>query len=161
VLTAEPFPQDTPFVIYLGNNVLQGGIEDLVDAFRRNRPEALILLTPVHDPENYGVAELDDRGAIKRLAEKPPEPASDLALVGVYMFTPRIHEAAKAIQPSGRGELEITDAIQWLVNGEHAVERTSCAAGGRTPGAWTTCWRPTGSSSRPSSGGWRASWPTR
>jgi glucose-1-phosphate thymidylyltransferase len=106
VLTAEPFPRDTPFVIYLGNNLLQGGIEDIVDAFRRNRPEALILLTPVPDPENYGVTELDDRGAIKRLAEKPPEPASDFALVGVYMFTPRIHEAAKAIQPSGRGELE-------------------------------------------------------
>jgi glucose-1-phosphate thymidylyltransferase len=122
VLTAEPFLGDSPFVMYLGDNLLQGGIEDLVDAFRRNRPEALILLTPVPDPEHYGVAELDGNGAVKRLVEKPPEPASDLALVGVYMFTPRIHEAAKAIQPSGRGELEITDAIQWLVDGEHAVE---------------------------------------
>src|SRR3954470_9367039 len=122
VLTAEPFLGDDPFVMYLGDNLLQGGIEDLVDAFRRNQPEALILLTPVPDPQNYGVAELDGAGAVVRLVEKPPEPASDLALVGVYMFTPRIHEAARAIRPSGRGELEITDAIQWLVDGEHAVE---------------------------------------
>jgi glucose-1-phosphate thymidylyltransferase len=122
VLTAEPFLQDSPFVMYLGDNLLQGGIEDLVGAFRRNQPEALILLTPVPDPENYGVAELDGNGAVKRLVEKPPQPASDLALVGVYMFTPRIHEAARAIRPSGRGELEITDAIQWLVDGEHPVE---------------------------------------
>jgi glucose-1-phosphate thymidylyltransferase len=122
VLTAEPFLGDSPFVMYLGDNLLQGGIEDLVEAFRRNAPEALILLTPVADPENYGVAELDGNGAVIRLVEKPPEPASDLALVGVYMFTPRVHEAARAIRPSGRGELEITDAIQWLVDGSHAVE---------------------------------------
>jgi glucose-1-phosphate thymidylyltransferase len=122
VLTAEPFLADSPFVMYLGDNLLQGGIDDLVAAFRSNEPEALILLTPVADPENYGVAELDGRGAVVRLVEKPPEPASDLALVGVYMFTPRIHEASKAIRPSGRGELEITDAIQWLVDGSHSVE---------------------------------------
>src|SRR3954452_3076552 len=122
VLTAEPFLGDDPFVMYLGDNLLQGGIEDLVDAFRRNQPEALILLTKVPDPENYGVAELDANGGGTRLVEKPAEPATDLALVGVYMFTPRIHEAARAIQPSARGELEITDAIQWLVDGEHAVE---------------------------------------
>ena len=122
VLTAEPFLGSDPFVMYLGDNLLQGGIEDLVAAFRRNQPEALILLTRVPDPQNYGVAELDEGGGVLRLVEKPPEPASDLALVGVYMFTPRIHEAARAIQPSPRGELEITDAIQWLVNGSHAVE---------------------------------------
>src|SRR4051812_20599169 len=122
VLTAEPFLGDDPFVMYLGDNLLQGGIEDLVSAFRRNQPEALILLTKVPDPQNYGVAELDASGGGTRLVEKPAQPASDLALVGVYMFTPRIHEAARSIQPSGRGELEITDAIQWLVDSEHPVE---------------------------------------
>ena len=122
VLTAEPFLGSDPFVMYLGDNLLQGGIEDLVANFRRNQPEALILLTKVPDPQNFGVAELDAAGGVTRLVEKPLEPASDLALVGVYMFTPRIHEAAKAIKPSPRGELEITDAIQWLVDGEHAVE---------------------------------------
>jgi glucose-1-phosphate thymidylyltransferase len=122
VLTAEPFLGSDPFVMYLGDNLLQGGIEDLVANFRRNQPEALILLTKVPDPQNFGVAELDSGGGVTRLVEKPAEPASDLALVGVYMFTPRIHEAAKAIQPSPRGELEITDAIQWLVDSAFAVE---------------------------------------
>src|SRR5438270_6138357 len=91
VLTAEPFLGSSPFVMYLGDNLLQGGIEDLVAAFRANEPDALILLTPVEDPENYGVAELAEApagevGQIVRLIEKPPEPATDLALVGVYMF---------------------------------------------------------------------------
>jgi glucose-1-phosphate thymidylyltransferase len=123
VLTAEAFLGSDPFVMYLGDNLLQGGIEDLVAAFRRNRPEALILLTQVPDPQNFGVAELDSTtGRVVRLVEKPPEPASDLALVGVYMFTARIHEAARAIRPSGRGELEITDAIQWLVDADATVE---------------------------------------
>ena len=122
VLTAEPFLGSSPFVMYLGDNLLQGGISDLVQAFRDHEPEALILLTQVPDPENYGVAELDDAGAVVRLVEKPTEPASDLALVGVYMFTPHIHHAARSIQPSPRGELEITDAIQWLVDSGRRVE---------------------------------------
>jgi glucose-1-phosphate thymidylyltransferase len=121
VLTAEPFLGDEPFVMYLGDNLLQGGIGDLVETFRRNAPAALILLTPVPDPEHYGVAELDD-GRVVALAEKPPEPKTDLALVGVYMFTPLIHEAARAIEPSARGELEITDAIQHLVDRGCRVE---------------------------------------
>ena len=86
VLTAEAFLGDSPFVMYLGDNLLQGGIEDLVAAFRAHSPDALILLTPVPDPEHYGVAELRD-GAVVRLVEKPREPKTDLALVGVYMFT--------------------------------------------------------------------------
>src|SRR5437763_1382565 len=121
VLTAESFLGDSPFVMYLGDNLLQGGIDDLVAAFRASAPDALILLTPVPDPEHYGVAELRD-GAVVQLVEKPPEPQTDLALVGVYMFTPSVHEAARAITPSARGELEITDAIQHLVDSGLRVE---------------------------------------
>ncbi len=121
VLTAEPYLGDAPFVMYLGDNLLQGGIGDLVSAFRAHSPEALILLTPVPDPENYGVAELRN-GTVVRLVEKPQQPKTDLALVGVYMFTSVVHAAARAIAPSGRGELEITDAIQHLVDQGSRVE---------------------------------------
>jgi glucose-1-phosphate thymidylyltransferase len=121
VLTAEAYLGGSPFVMYLGDNLLQGGIEDLVAAFREHAPDALILLTPVPDPENYGVAELSD-GAVVRLVEKPAEPRTQLALVGVYMFTTCVHEAARAIEPSARGELEITDAIQHLVDQGRRVE---------------------------------------
>ncbi len=121
VLTAQPFLTDSPFVMYLGDNLLQGGIEDLVRAFNDHQPDALILLTPVPDPEHYGVAELED-GAVVRLVEKPAAPRTNLALVGVYMFTACVHDAAKAIAPSARGELEITDAIQRLVDDGMRVE---------------------------------------
>jgi glucose-1-phosphate thymidylyltransferase len=121
VLTAEPFLADSPFVMYLGDNLLQGGIADLVAAFRAGNPDALILLTQVPDPESYGVAELSD-GTVVRLVEKPKEPKTDLALVGVYMFTSAVHDAARAIKPSARGELEITDAIQHLVDAGARVE---------------------------------------
>jgi glucose-1-phosphate thymidylyltransferase len=127
VLTAEPFLGSDPFVMYLGDNLLQGGIVELVDAFRDHQPDALILLTPVPDPQNYGVAELaptspGDAPRVLRLVEKPREPESDLALVGVYMFTAAVHDAVKAIKPSARGELEITDAIQHLVDSGRRVE---------------------------------------
>jgi glucose-1-phosphate thymidylyltransferase len=127
VLTAEPFLGESPFVMYLGDNLLQGGISDLVAAFREHEPDALILLTPVPDPENFGVAELADAapgktGRVVRLVEKPANPTTNLALVGVYMFTAGIHDAARAIEPSERGELEITDAIQHLVDGGLRVE---------------------------------------
>src|SRR5271157_4470740 len=127
VLTAESYLGNSPFVMYLGDNLLQGGISDLVAAFREHGPDALILLTPVPDPQNYGVAELAEApagevGRVVRLIEKPTEPATDLALVGVYMFTAQIHAAARAIVPSARGELEITDAIQHLLDGGMRVE---------------------------------------
>src|SRR5438270_339790 len=102
VITAEDFLGDSPFVMYLGDNLLRDGIVELVTQFRSQQPDALILLTQVPDPENYGVAELDgDR--VARLVEKPKDPSRDLALVGVYMFTPPILEAARAVQPSWRG----------------------------------------------------------
>ncbi|HEX5909175.1 MAG TPA: glucose-1-phosphate thymidylyltransferase [Thermoleophilaceae bacterium] len=122
VLTAEPFIGDQPFVMYLGDNLLRNGITDLVHTFEADSPDALILLTKVPDPENYGVAELAEDGRVSRLVEKPAEPATDLALVGVYMFTSGIFDAAKAIEPSPRGELEITDAIQYLVDGGKRVD---------------------------------------
>jgi glucose-1-phosphate thymidylyltransferase len=115
VLTAEAFLGDSPFVMYLGDNLLRDGITELVKKFRAEQPDAMILLTSVDDPENYGVAELEGE-KVARLVEKPKEPLSDLALVGVYMFTPAIFEAARAIEPSWRNELEITDAIQWLIS---------------------------------------------
>jgi glucose-1-phosphate thymidylyltransferase len=121
VLTAEEFLGQNAFVMYLGDNLLRDGIVELVEAFRRNEPDALILLTPVDDPSSYGVAELNgDR--VVRLVEKPKHPPSDLALVGVYMFTPAIFEAARSIEPSGRGELEITDAIDRLIESDRRVE---------------------------------------
>jgi glucose-1-phosphate thymidylyltransferase len=121
VLTAEGYLGGSPFVMYLGDNLLRNGITDLVQTFTTEAPDALILLTPVPDPENYGVAELVD-GRVSVLVEKPPAPETNLALVGVYMFTPAIFEAARAIEPSGRGELEITDAIQTLVDAGKRVD---------------------------------------
>jgi len=121
LLTGEDFLGDSPFVMYLGDNLLKSGITELVETFKSSDPDALILLTAVPDPEHYGVAELDgDR--IKRLVEKPKDPPSNLALVGVYMFKPSIFEAARAIKPSWRDELEITDAIQTLVDRGLRVE---------------------------------------
>jgi glucose-1-phosphate thymidylyltransferase len=121
LLTAEGFLGESPFVMYLGDNLLREGIVDLVAAFKASEPEALILLTSVPDPSSYGVAELDGERVV-RLVEKPKDPPSDLALVGVYMFGPEIFAAAKAIEPSARGELEITDAIDHLIDDGKRVE---------------------------------------
>ncbi len=121
VLTAEDFIKKSPFVMYLGDNLLKDGIAALVDDFKSREPDASILVTKVPDPEHYGVAELDGDKVVK-LVEKPAEPRSDLALVGVYMFRDSIFDAARAIEPSGRGELEITDAIQHLVDAGDRVE---------------------------------------
>ncbi|HEY1238574.1 MAG TPA: glucose-1-phosphate thymidylyltransferase [Solirubrobacterales bacterium] len=121
LLTAEEYLGQSPFVMYLGDNLLRNGITDLVEVFRGSEPDALILLTHVDDPSSYGVAELNGERVV-RLVEKPKDPPSDLALVGVYMFTPAIFEAAHSIKPSGRGELEITDAIDSLIESERRVE---------------------------------------
>jgi glucose-1-phosphate thymidylyltransferase len=121
VLTAEGFLGRSPFVMYLGDNLLRDGITELVDRFRRSAPDAMILLQRVPNPQSYGVAELD-AGRVVRLQEKPAQPRSDLALVGVYMFTEEILASAHAIRPSARGELEITDAIQHLIDRGLRVE---------------------------------------
>lgn len=121
VLIAEPFLRGEPFVMYLGDNILKSGIISLVREFEERRPNALILLTPVPNPQMFGVAELRDNRVV-RLVEKPKDPASNLALVGVYMFDAQIFEAVKAIRPSWRNELEITDAIQYLVEGGYTVQ---------------------------------------
>jgi len=121
VLTAERFLGDASFVMYLGDNLLQHGITPLVEEYRSLDCNSEILLTRVPNPEQFGVAELSKEGRVIRLTEKPKEPISDLALVGVYMFDSHIFEAAKAIKPSKRGELEITDAIQWLLDNGFSV----------------------------------------
>jgi glucose-1-phosphate thymidylyltransferase len=121
VLTAEDFIGDSPFVMYLGDNLLRDGIRGLVSTFRADEPQALILLTPVDDPQSYGVAELDGE-RILRLIEKPKDPPSNLALVGVYLFTSAIFAAAKSLEPSWRGEYEITEAIQALIDDGQKVQ---------------------------------------
>jgi glucose-1-phosphate thymidylyltransferase len=135
VLIARQFLGDEEFVMYLGDNLLQQDLGDFVGRFVAQRarataprlgerpvlPSAQILLAHVEDPQRFGVAELDATGRVLRLVEKPAVPPSDLALVGVYLFDSRIHEAVASIKPSGRGELEITDAIQWLIDAGDVV----------------------------------------
>ncbi len=119
VLVSEPYLGREPFVMYLGDNLLNKGIGHFVEQFAAARPAAQILLARVPDPTIFGVAELRD-GKVIRLVEKPKEPKSDLALVGVYMFGPEIFDSVRRIRPSGRDELEITDAIQDLI--DHGLE---------------------------------------
>jgi glucose-1-phosphate thymidylyltransferase len=115
VQLARPFLGDEEFVMYLGDNMLPDGVAETAGHFAAHRPAAQVVVHKVADPSAFGVAELDPEGRVTRLVEKPEQPRSDLALIGVYFFTPAIHEAVDSIEPSARGELEITDAIQWLV----------------------------------------------
>jgi glucose-1-phosphate thymidylyltransferase len=134
VLVARDFLADDDFVMYLGDNMLQQELKPLVDRFVEERtrpleldepsvelPAAQILLAHVDDPRQFGVAEVDAHGGVIRLIEKPENPPSDLALAGVYIFDSRVHDAVGAIEPSPRGELEITDAIQWLIDAGYPV----------------------------------------
>ncbi len=128
VLIAQEFLGNDDFVMYLGDNMLQQGLTDFVTRFETARaaggaeaPSAQILLCEVDDPRSFGVAEVDSRGEVVRLVEKPKDPPSNLALVGVYLFDKTVNTAVRSIKPSARGELEITDAIQWLVDNKHRV----------------------------------------
>jgi glucose-1-phosphate thymidylyltransferase len=121
VKISKDFLGDDRFVMFLGDNVIEGGISPLISQFAGSKYNAQIVLTRVDQPEQYGVAELDDNHRIVKLIEKPKSPPSNLALVGIYMFDAHIFDAVRAITPSWRGELEITDAIQWLVDQGHDV----------------------------------------
>ncbi|WP_037860495.1 glucose-1-phosphate thymidylyltransferase [Streptomyces sp. NRRL S-340] len=135
VLLARDFLGDDDFLLYLGDNYLEDGVSGFVRRAAAGHDAARLLLTPVPDPSAFGVAEVDDGGLVRRLEEKPEHPASDLALIGVYAFSPAVHEAVRAIRPSGRGELEITHAVQWMIDRGLAVR-------GETT---TRPWRDTGS----------------
>ncbi len=122
VKVSRDFLGDDRFVMFLGDNVIEGGISGLISEFRDSDYDCQIVLTPVDNPSRYGVAELDpDSRRIIRLVEKPRNPPSNLILVGIYMFNEHVWEAVNAIKPSWRGELEITDAIQYLVDQDYAV----------------------------------------
>ena len=117
VLTARDFLDEDPFLMYLGDNLVGGDLGDFIDLFHRSNPDALILLKKVEDPRLFGVATLDGSGRVIGLVEKPKRPPSNLALVGIYAFSPSVHQAISRLQPSWRGELEITDALQLLIDG--------------------------------------------
>jgi glucose-1-phosphate thymidylyltransferase len=124
VLVARDYLGEDDFVMYLGDNFIVGGISEIVETFNRERPAAQIMLTRVADPSHFGVAELGPDGRVAGLEEKPREPKSDLALVGVYLFSPAVHAAVAELKPSWRGELEITDAIQGLLDSGQRVDST-------------------------------------
>ncbi|UBF29108.1 glucose-1-phosphate thymidylyltransferase [Kovacikia minuta CCNUW1] len=122
VKVARPFLGDSPFVMYLGDNLIQSELGEFLNSFKEQHMDAMILLRPVPNPTSFGVAQVDDQGRVLHLVEKPKVPPSNLALVGIYFFANTIHAAIDRIQPSARGELEITDAIQDLINHQTHVE---------------------------------------
>lgn len=134
VRLARDFLGEDDFLMYLGDNMLPDGVRDIADEFRRRRPAAHVVVQKVADPRSFGVAELDDGGRVLRVVEKPQHPRSDLAVMGVYFFTAAIHRAAAAVRPSARGELEITDAIQWLVEHDFEVRASEYAGYWRDAG---------------------------
>jgi glucose-1-phosphate thymidylyltransferase len=136
VKIAREFLADDPFVLYLGDNLLSGGIESFVQAFRESGPAASILLSEVTDPRAFGVVEVNENGQAIRLVEKPQNPSSNLALVGVYLFSAAVHPVIAGLKPSGRGELEITEAIQGLVDHGLTVDTA------RVRGWWKDTGRP-------------------
>ncbi len=121
VATARDFLGDSPFVLYLGDNFVMGGIHSYVQKFTANGNCSQILLHPVANPEAFGIAELSE-GRVTRIVEKPRNPQSNLAVVGIYMFDPAVHDVISGLSPSWRGELEITDAIQGLIDRGFAVD---------------------------------------
>lgn len=121
VKISQDFLQGDSFVMFLGDNVIEGGISTLIRDFADNDWNSQIVLKEVENPSAYGVAKLRPDGSIEQLIEKPANPPSNLALVGIYMFDGHIFEAVNSIKPSGRGEYEITDAIQWLIDNEYTV----------------------------------------
>lgn len=122
VKIAQPFLGDSPFIMYLGDNLIQRSLQPFLDKFKEQALDALILLRPVSNPSAFGVAKVDSTGKVLQLVEKPKDPPSNLALVGIYFFSRKIHEAIANIKPSARGELEITDAIQCLIDWQTTVE---------------------------------------
>lgn len=119
---AEEFMGDEPFVVYLGDNILKGGIGGLVQVFEKSKADAVVGLCKVEHPERFGVAELDKKGKIIKLVEKPKKPKSDLALIGIYLLRKNIFDVIKTLKPSWRNELEITEAIDKLVQSKHKVD---------------------------------------
>jgi glucose-1-phosphate thymidylyltransferase len=121
VKIAQPFLGDSPFIMYLGDNLVEADLTTFLNEFEKQNLDSLILLSPVSNPTAFGVASVDEQGKVLQLVEKPKTPPSNLALVGIYFFNQTVHSAIAQIQPSARGELEITDAIQWLINEEKKV----------------------------------------